>query len=64
MPNFKSQKNFTSLRQMKLEIDEEEKACWGHITEGFNQLIEEDAGDEEIVLSCNLTNQVHKQTLS
>lgn len=45
---------------MKLEIDEEEKACWGHITEGFNYLIVEDAGDEEIALSCNLTNQVHK----
>lgn len=45
---------------MKLDIDEEEKACWGHITEGFNYLTEEDAGDEEIALACNLTNHVHK----
>lgn len=32
---------------MKLEVDEEEKAFWGHITEGFNYLIEEDACDED-----------------
>lgn len=53
MPNFKR-------KFEKFEADEEEKACWGHITEDFNYLIEEDASDEEIALSCNLTNQSHK----
>ena len=58
MPKAESWKRLRSFRQMKLKFKiDEGKTCWGHITEGFSYLTEEDASNEEITVCCELTSQ-------